>query len=83
MSKSTEMKLGLAVLGASPLFQGEPLERPVIAAACGCSPEAIRQIEERGLRKIRRAIGAEGMELLTHIFMCDRQTAKPNGAIKV
>ncbi len=30
------------------------LPRPVIALWCGCSAEAIRQIEERALKKLRR-----------------------------
>lgn len=76
------ISLGLAVLGASPLFQGVALERPVIAAACDCKVEGIRLIEERALRKVRRAIGNEGMALLSDIFLRDRQPAKRRGEFR-
>jgi hypothetical protein len=50
-----KLEAGLALSRAFMVKYGyTSLPRPVIALWCGVSPEAIRQIEERALRKLRR-----------------------------
>jgi hypothetical protein len=54
--KSARMDLGLELLRLATL-PGAAWKPTEIAAWCGCSNEAIRMIERRALRKVRRAMG--------------------------
>ncbi len=70
-----EIDLGLAVLSASELFRGVPLSAEVIAAACSCSRERIRQIEQRALRKLRNRLGEESAREALEILISGRMAA--------
>ena len=65
--KSRRIDLGLAILEViTP--PGVPLSQAEISVYCGCTSEAIRMIEFRALRKVRRRLGAERMaEALQHM----------------
>lgn len=55
MTKPQRVMIGLQLSRAFMFKHGFTwLPRSVIALWCECTPEAIRQIEERGLRKLRR-----------------------------
>ena len=54
-AKTERINLGLDLL-AMRTPPGVELTQTEIAAWCGCRSEYIRQIEERGLRKIRRKL---------------------------
>ena len=49
-----DIDLGLAIL--SVIRTGRPLTTVEIAAWCGCSPQAILQIEQRAIAKLRKRL---------------------------
>ena len=66
--KSSRIDPGLSILEAvTP--PGVPLSQTEIAVWCGCTSEAIRVMELRALRKLRRRLGALGIgsELRDHL----------------
>ena len=76
--KTANIDLGLAILSvlANP---GEPLTLDDIAAWCGCSRQAIENIERRALKKLRNALFFTDRQTWNELKYCfghERQAAK-------
>ena len=85
MTRTDKTKMGLLLCAAfrekyAYVGTNEPipwLPRIPMAVLLQCTPEAVRLIEERALRKLRRAMTPDDWDLLNHIFQSDRHSAKP------
>lgn len=62
LHKGQRIELGLAILGTK-ATPGVPVERKVLAAYAGCSPQAIGLIERRALEKCRKILEHRGAQL--------------------
>jgi hypothetical protein len=58
--KSERIGLGLAILHA-PHEPGECFSYTDIAEWCGCTPEAIKDIQEKALARLRRALERQNL----------------------
>jgi hypothetical protein len=78
MTRRQKTDFGLAAAAAFRAKYGIPwLTREVLATWMQCSRESVRQIEERALRKIRRAMTPDDWDLLAYIFTFARTIGKP------
>jgi DNA-directed RNA polymerase sigma subunit (sigma70/sigma32) len=61
MKKQDRIDLGLALLKSS-AHPGDTFSYDEIAAYCGCSANAVRDIEQKALAKLRRGLKRAGVE---------------------